>query len=275
IYRMSDDFNNLRNFVLGHGDNDPSQLKAPEGQVRLEITHSVLSDDVLGANNWKNFQLDQTVQQLKEKLHRFVGTETKYMTLQVREADKMTVRINQLDDDNKLLSNVEGLTSGLNIHIIDSDPNNYIAQLQDTSSIERAQMSDAEYSQRDGTYRKWKQDQAAAASAAATQSSTPAPTTTTTAAVVDEFANEPTDIKVGDRCLIISDDLGRIGSVAYIGKVEGAASGYWIGISLDLPQGKNNGTLKGVRYFDCQGDKYGCFVRAKHLKVGDYPEEEI
>eukprot|EP01133_Synstelium_polycarpum_P003779 gene3779-4358_t len=247
------DYHKLRNFVKAK-DEDVVAQKAPEGHIRLEITHSVLSDDVLGTNNWKNYPLDTTFSQFKEKLHRIVGTEPKYMTLQVREADKTTI-IQTLDgvEDTVAIGSIACLHDGLNVHIVDTDPNNFVAELQAIEKHEHKLMSDAEYEAREGTYRKFvqaqKKEQEAAAPAAA-------------AAVVDENEVLPT-AKIGDRCMVTSDDLERIGEVAYIGRVDGTP-GYWIGVKLDLPMGKNDGSLKGKRYFDCFA-KYGCFVRSKNL----------
>ncbi|KAJ3639965.1 hypothetical protein Zmor_003291 [Zophobas morio] len=53
------------------------------------------------------------------------------------------------------------------------------------------------------------------------------------------------------------------GVVAYIGGTEFAA-GTWIGVELDAPKGKNDGSVQGVRYFSCR-PKYGMFVRADKL----------
>jgi len=50
------------------------------------------------------------------------------------------------------------------------------------------------------------------------------------------------------------------GIIAFIGATDFAA-GLWIGIELDAPLGKNDGSVKGVRYFSC-GAKRGVFVRA-------------
>lgn len=44
------------------------------------------------------------------------------------------------------------------------------------------------------------------------------------------------------------------------------AHGTWIGVELEQPFGKNDGSLKGVRYFRCDENK-GCFVRADKLSL--------
>ena len=53
------------------------------------------------------------------------------------------------------------------------------------------------------------------------------------------------------------------GTVAYIGTTE-FAPGTWVGIILDEPKGKNNGTVQGKSYFECT-DKHGMFVRQSQL----------
>ncbi|XP_070497434.1 dynactin subunit 1 isoform X4 [Chironomus tepperi] len=54
-------------------------------------------------------------------------------------------------------------------------------------------------------------------------------------------------------------EKGVKGTVQYIGLTSFAA-GKWVGVVLDEPKGKNNGTIKGTQYFSCQ-DSYGMFVR--------------
>lgn len=41
-------------------------------------------------------------------------------------------------------------------------------------------------------------------------------------------------------------------------------SGKWIGVILDEPKGKNNGTVQGKRYFSCD-DNHGIFVRQSQV----------
>uniref|UniRef100_A0A0A9YWA2 Kinesin-like protein KIF13A n=1 Tax=Lygus hesperus TaxID=30085 RepID=A0A0A9YWA2_LYGHE len=53
------------------------------------------------------------------------------------------------------------------------------------------------------------------------------------------------------------------GVIAYIGPTE-FASGTWVGVDLDAPIGKNDGTVQGVKYFEAR-PKHGIFVRADKL----------
>lgn len=60
-------------------------------------------------------------------------------------------------------------------------------------------------------------------------------------------------LKIGTRVQIKEKDF--LGQVAYVGLTEFAA-GKWIGVILDEPKGKNNGTVQGKQYFNCE-DKHG------------------
>lgn len=55
------------------------------------------------------------------------------------------------------------------------------------------------------------------------------------------------------------------GVVRYNGSTEFAA-GKWIGVELDEPLGKNDGTVQDVRYFTCK-PRHGMFVRPSLVKV--------
>ncbi|XP_037076983.1 dynactin subunit 1-like [Pollicipes pollicipes] len=70
-------------------------------------------------------------------------------------------------------------------------------------------------------------------------------------------------VKVGQRVQVKES----VGTVAYVGTTQFAA-GKWIGVVLDEPKGKNNGTVQGKTYFQC-GENCGVFVRQTQLTVLD------
>lgn len=53
--------------------------------------------------------------------------------------------------------------------------------------------------------------------------------------------------------------------VKFIGTTEFAA-GDWIGVELDSTEGKNNGTVNGVRYFDGR-EGHGLFVKKAQVRL--------
>ncbi|CAK9794755.1 Dynactin subunit 1 [Anthophora plagiata] len=71
--------------------------------------------------------------------------------------------------------------------------------------------------------------------------------------------------KIGQRVEVPSKDCQ--GVIAYIGHPN-FASGKWIGVILDEPKGKNNGTIKNQSYFKC-AENHGMFVRQSQLILLD------
>uniref|UniRef100_A0A3P9KHH4 Dynactin subunit 1 n=1 Tax=Oryzias latipes TaxID=8090 RepID=A0A3P9KHH4_ORYLA len=68
-------------------------------------------------------------------------------------------------------------------------------------------------------------------------------------------------LKVGSLVEVIGKS--QHGTVAYIGTTL-FASGKWVGIILDEPKGKNDGTVQGKRYFTCE-ENHGIFVRQSQV----------
>ncbi|XP_076295742.1 dynactin subunit 1 isoform X4 [Lasioglossum baleicum] len=71
--------------------------------------------------------------------------------------------------------------------------------------------------------------------------------------------------KIGQRVEVPGKDCQ--GVIAYIGHPS-FASGKWIGVILDEPKGKNNGSIRGQSYFKCP-ENHGMFVRQSQLVLLD------
>ncbi|OCF42027.1 dynactin 1 [Kwoniella heveanensis CBS 569] len=61
-----------------------------------------------------------------------------------------------------------------------------------------------------------------------------------------------------------------IGHVRWTGSNPGFAAGKWVGVELFEPSGKNDGSVKGERFFDCQPN-HGVFVRPSQVKILEAP----
>jgi dynactin 1 len=53
---------------------------------------------------------------------------------------------------------------------------------------------------------------------------------------------------------------GRQGIVRFVGETS-FKEGQWLGLELDVPEGKNDGSVRGERYFDCEPN-HGLFIQA-------------
>lgn len=69
------------------------------------------------------------------------------------------------------------------------------------------------------------------------------------------------EFAVGDAVLVGSTQ--EPGTIKFIGVAQ-FSLGEWVGVELDNPLGKNDGTVKDVKYFDCK-PKHGIFVRRTAL----------
>ncbi|KAF5269688.1 hypothetical protein FQA39_LY08611 [Lamprigera yunnana] len=66
------------------------------------------------------------------------------------------------------------------------------------------------------------------------------------------------DFKVGDRVIIKSSQGSKVGTLRYLGTTS-FACGEWCGVELDDPRGKNDGSVEGIRYFQCV-PQFGLFA---------------
>uniref|UniRef100_A0A7C9E938 CAP-Gly domain-containing protein n=1 Tax=Opuntia streptacantha TaxID=393608 RepID=A0A7C9E938_OPUST len=71
---------------------------------------------------------------------------------------------------------------------------------------------------------------------------------------------------IGQRVHSVGDSR-RIGTVKYVGPIQGY-SGDWVGVDWDNGDGRNDGSVNGVRYFQAKTDNSASFVRPKNLVLG-------
>ncbi|KAL7540638.1 hypothetical protein ACHAXR_010268 [Thalassiosira sp. AJA248-18] len=94
-----------------------------------------------------------------------------------------------------------------------------------------------------------------------------------------EIENGPDSIQhlsLHSRCQV--QPGARRGEIAFIGPIdELGGGGHWVGVILDEPMGKTDGTVQssGVRYFEAPGSNRGGFFRGKNVEAGDFPEIDI
>ncbi|EGW34397.1 uncharacterized protein SPAPADRAFT_59828 [Spathaspora passalidarum NRRL Y-27907] len=158
------------------------------------------------------------------------------------------------------------------IHVIDADPESAVNELsnQDTADVEMAagaefKLSEADYAKRQDSVLQWKQ---------ANRLGRFDPNYEVLQQKEQrENAEKIGKMKVGDRCRVINIEGERRGVVKFIGKVDIIDEGKsdWIGIEFDEPVGRNNGSINGVKIFECR-NKHGSFVKPKQVEVGDFPE---
>jgi len=239
-----------------------------DGYLRLDITHSNLEQRWHDILVWPSM----TVFELKEKLHRHCGSGVSFVDLYLRRGHGTSDTV-FLGDEDKTLG-YYGAQNGMHLHMVDNDCHSISAGgwLENVNLVEKYVMSEEEYNKRDNTVRKYKEKML----------------------VKDPtfkfFRKEDTEAKVeydwskyevGARCEL--NPGGRRGTIRYVGPmVEEAADDStkvfglkdeikFIGIQLDEPTGKNDGSVGGHRYFECP-EKYGVFAKPDNVTVGDFPE---
>ncbi|KAK9790772.1 hypothetical protein WJX73_005164 [Symbiochloris irregularis] len=216
-----------------------------------------------------------SVDSVKAKLATHCGTSVGDMKLQL--FDNAKNYLATLGPDERLLGYYSP-DDGYILHIQDTNPLSLSANgwLEDTSKVEKYVMSEEAYNAREGTYRKFKETKLkedpewTAEKELCMRNGRPYNPPKVAERVTDanHLAEEASGMTVGDRCAVTPGD--KRGTVRYVGQCEGLPLGYWVGIEFDEPVGKNDGSVKGARYFTCT-EGFGSFVRPTNVTVGDFP----
>ncbi|KAI4199685.1 MAG: hypothetical protein LQ350_004476 [Teloschistes chrysophthalmus] len=205
-----------------------------------------------------------TISQLKIKLEPITGIPPSAQILTLRlPASQESTAVASSDED---VTQIAGwsLTKHAELHVTSSDPSSGFA-IASSSSVPKYEMSAETYASLPDTVLAYKKThQIGRFDPHATEN-----VETKVANLWREVAAG--GINVGARC-ILPPSTTRRGTVAYVGIIpEIPGVGPWIGVRLDEPAGKNDGSLLGKQYFDCE-PYYGVFVRPERVEVGDWRE---
>uniref|UniRef100_A0A8R1I3S7 CAP-Gly domain-containing protein n=1 Tax=Caenorhabditis japonica TaxID=281687 RepID=A0A8R1I3S7_CAEJA len=206
----------------------------------------------------KKYAAAISLNDLKRKLELIVGTTADSMKIHLFDSDDQPK--GELTDGAKSLKEL-GVRDGYRIHAIDVTGAN--EDFKDESMVEKYEMSEDAYDKRTDSVRAWKKKMQGEQGGAPMENE-------------GDTANEEAakGIKLGDRCEVtVGAQIARRGEIAFVGTTK-FKDGLWVGVKYDEPVGKNDGSVAGVRYFECDA-KYGGFVRPVDVKVGDYPELSI
>lgn len=265
------DMNGLNTWVKMDDENHYARLG--EDTVMVTVTHSNLNQKHVDLR----FDLHTTVFDVKKRLALHNGTPPGDQKLYVKDGDMI---VGELDDDTRKIG-FYSIQNGQTLHVVDTNPYSMSANggLEDTSLVKKYEMSDEEYNKRKNTLRSYKREmlkkdpnfkfdwsqagknglQGVKGKENQGERTYPGP-------------ESVAGMKVGNRCEV--NPGARRGEIMYLGEVKELLPGHWVGVKFDEPLGKNDGSVKGTRYFQC-ANRYGGFCRASNLQVGDFPEADL
>ncbi|KAJ5272855.1 hypothetical protein N7478_007980 [Penicillium angulare] len=224
-----------------------------------------------------------TVYQLKGKLETMTGIPPGCQRLRV----KVPGRPDQWADEEDRAIGDWGLAKGSEIEVHDSRPRAARPNFTDLSSVEKYELPAETYETLSNSVLAWKKNQKLGRfdpNALSPEESLRQQVEKDQAEVVSK------GITVSKRAIILPSSPPHIrrGTVRFVGPVPSIpVSGpgrelenegelpvelqpIWVGIELDEPTGKNDGSVNGKRYFECL-EKRGAFVKPEKVEVGDFP----
>lgn len=235
------------------------------GLVKVTLLHRATKGTVIE----KRLFLTQTISQVKAVCATHYETQADHMALRLLDASGQLVEGSP--DDERPLGYYQ-VQDGWTVEVNDTrgDKAKFIGGVtgDDMEGVEKYVMPEHEWLKRPDNVRAYKEKILAAQRAEAIANGETVPELLHD----DSFKEQADAIAVGDRCQVAPGD--RLGTVRYVGRLAALKPGFWIGVEFDEPVGKNDGTVKGARVFECRPN-YGGLVRPKDVVVGDFPAEEF
>lgn len=233
--------------------------------VSNPFVHVRLSSTISSFDVKRRFNRGISVAELKHNLELVVGVSPSCMDLELFSvSDKFLQRM----DDNEALLGSYPVDDECRIHVIDKSGGR-MDEFSDVSKVEKFEMPDEAYDKRTDSARSFMKKQRVGRFNEEEMAKKKAEN----AAREEEQKAAADAISVGSRCQVqVPGQPTKLGTVMYVGTTD-FKPGYWVGVKYDEPLGKNNGTVDGKQYFECE-NKYGGFVKPLSVTVGDFPEED-
>ncbi|KAI1266242.1 CAP Gly-rich domain-containing protein [Xylariaceae sp. FL1019] len=208
-----------------------------------------------------------SISQLKTKLEPVTGIPPSCQRLKLKTSSTSeTIALEAVNEDATLLSSFP-LVPYAELQITDTRPPAARLNLTDTSNVDKYVMPAEEYEKKSDSVLAWKRAEKLG------RFNPDAPTLEK--AKIDAVNQEISSrsIEVGKRCRVGAEDSRR-GEIKFVGEVKEIPGvlGAWVGVHLDEPVGKNDGSIGGTRYWGTESPlKHGVFVRPERVEVGDWP----
>ncbi|PYI16180.1 Cap-Gly domain-containing protein [Aspergillus violaceofuscus CBS 115571] len=225
-----------------------------------------------------------TVMQLKTKLETMTGVPPGCQRLRLRSPGRPDQWV---EDDNSIIGDW-GLMRGCEIEVHDSRPQASRLNLTDLSSVEKYILPTSTYEALSNSVLAWKKNQ----KLGRFDPNTVRPEEAMRSQALKDVGEVEqrafvVGIVVNNRAIVLpsSPPHVRRGTIRFVGpvptipfpgvdlelvEIDSADLPVWVGIELDEPLGKNDGSVGGKRYFVCP-NKTGVFVKPEKVEVGDFP----
>ncbi|KAJ5145661.1 uncharacterized protein N7515_000225 [Penicillium bovifimosum] len=243
-----------------------------------------------------------TVMQVKAKLETMTGIPPGSQRLRV----KVPGRPDQWADGDDRLIGDWGLVKGSEIEVHDSRPQTMRANFTDLSSVEKYVLPTETYEARSDSVLAWKKNQKLGRfdpNALSPEESLRHQVEKDRSDIQTRGSLEGNQallyrypnalfagVATGKRAIILPSSPPHIrrGTIRFVGPVPAIPitgpgrelqqdaelpadlQPIWVGIELDEPMGKNDGSVNGQRYFECLANR-GVFVKPEKVEVGEFP----
>ncbi|KAF1990688.1 hypothetical protein K402DRAFT_202077 [Aulographum hederae CBS 113979] len=208
-----------------------------------------------------------SVAQFRTRLEPITGVPASAQKLSVRVGSQHAFAIETANEETTQLAAFQ-LPAYAEIYVEDLRPPNARINFTDTSNVEKYVMPDTEYESRTDSVLAWKKNKKLG------RFDPNAPDKEEQKLRALEQEVEERNITLNARARLLPPSDARLGTIAFIGPVPALPAGLWIGVALDEPTGKNDGSVEGERYFECK-PKCGVFVRPERVEVGDWGVDDL